>query len=496
MTMASAGSRALSPLRALMGLAICCAGPAQADGFCSESLPLAAGVEPALDQLSASAELLVIPGFDRPLIDVGATSILTIEDGRLVPFDDPPLDLWNRLLPVLVRWPDGEVWAYSRVRPQLYRLSPETGAFVPLTLDGLSTLSGFSASGMMRRHADRRQDRYGEGVPPLYGYADDGLVEITQDGVRPLSLPEAWPAMGWVPIVVPELGTFLPAGSGLWFRRDEGTDWQEVARLEDAQSLYSQSPFEMFEVHRSEEGDLWVMLEDRVLVGRMDDEESAPVFGYQLAGDIVVHEPTGQVLVFANEPLAQNGREEPPLVLTEDALYEARPAGPRIMPGYRAAQQLAGSVPFNSWIFHPPSGLTLIAHANGIAGFDGRTLRDLPALAPEPGMQRILRRIGDRHVIDLMGGGLAAITDELRLRPIPLPEEDELVDLDHSALLDRFILRSHEWNRMYTSPDLIRFSAVAGAYEPIVGLAGDLPAQEAVFVNSANSGYLIQACAE
>ena len=239
------------------------------------------------------------------------------------------------------------------------------------------------------------------------------------------------------------------------------------------------------------------MLEDRVLVGRMDDEEGKPVFGYQLAGDIVIHEPTGQVLVFANEPLAQNGREEPPLMSTEDALYEAHPTGPRVVPGYRAAQQRSsGSLPFNSWVFHPPSGLTLIAHANGIAGFDGQMLRDLPALAPQPGTQRVLRRIGGRHVIELMGGGLAEITDDLQLRPISLPEEGGSIHLDYSALLDHFILRSRTWERVYTSPDLVQFSAVAGAYEPIVGLAGDLPAQKAVFVSSAGSGYLIQACAE
>ncbi|WP_167624002.1 hypothetical protein [Paracoccus sp. AK26] len=497
-TIVIAGGNRASTLVSVAGsltFMICGAISAEADEFCSKPLPLAEGVQPALGQLAITSELITFPGLDTPMINLGAKTILTVEDGQLVPFNDPPLDLWNRLMPVLVRWTDGEIWAYSRVKAALYRFAPDTGGFVRLPLDQVEGLRGFSASGTKRRHEDRRRDHSNDGVPPLYALAGTGLLEITQDGVVPLMMPRDWKPGSWTPVTIENIGMFLPAGGEIWFRRDTGTKWRRIARLADVQSLYIQSPFEMFQVHQSASGDLWVMLEDRVLVGRIENDQDATVLDYQLSGEIIIHEPSGQVLVFPNEPLASNGREQPPLVSAEDALYEAHPGNPKIVPGVQIAQQRSGSVPLNSAIFHAPSGLTLIAHEHGVAGYDGKSLRDLPMLAPDDGIKRVLRSIGGRYVVDELGGGLAEISADLQLRPIQMPEDrNSLIDLDYSALLGHFILRSSSWQRMYTSPDLVEFSAVTGNYEAIVGLAGDLPEQGAVLVNSANSAYLIRGC--
>lgn len=472
----------------------------QAEEFCSKYLPLAKDVEAKQQSLSIFGRLIAFPGLKKPMIDIGAKTILTIEDGTLVPFDDPPLDLWNRLLPVLVRWPDGEIWAYSRVRPGLYRFDVAAGAFIPLLIETTFSLRAFAASGTLRRHEDRRQVRSNDGNPPLYaftGLSRDRLVELTREGVSPVSLPETPGAAGWTPITSKDIGTFLPVKNEIWFRHMDGAKWHRIAQVREVRSLYKQSPFSMFQVHVSETGALWVMLEDRVLVGRLDDPSGWPKLNYQLAGDIFIHEPTGQVLVFANDPLSLDGREKPPLAKTEDALYEARPVSPMIVPGFRTTQQNAGSVPLKSALYHEPSGLTLIAHAKGIAGFNGKMLQNLPGLASDSGETRVLRKVGDRYLIDVMGGGIAEIRENLSLRPINLPEEETgLMNINFSPLLSRFIRQSSSWKRLYTSSDLVDFAPVSGEYEPIRALVGDLPEQSAFLANSAESGYLIQRCSD
>ena len=470
-----------------------------AKDFCSEPLTIADGVESPKVGFSTFGELITVPGLEKPMIDIGARQILTIEDGVLTPFQGPPLDQWNRLMPVVVRWPDGEVWAYTRVHPALYRLDRDGGAFKQVDLDALDDITGFSASEGLRQHEDRRRDRSHDRRPPLFAFVGsrkERLAEVTRDAVRTLPLPRDWGPGGRSPIVSDELGMFLPAGGAIWFQSITGGDWRKIANLAEVRSLYSQSPFSMFQVQRSDIGDFWILLEDRVLAGRMEDPSEAPVLAYQIAGKIIIHEPDEQVLIFPDEPLRRNGRERPRLISKDDALYELDPTGPKGVPGDRIVLQRSGKIPFHSFVFHEPSGATLIAHSNGVAAYDGTSVRDLPAMATEGDHLQILRKIGDRYLLDIIGSGFSEIANDFSLRPIQLPETGRSVTVDHSPKIGRFLVHSRNWKRIYTSEDLIDFTPVAGEYDAIIDVVGDLPGSDGVMTIGVDSAYTIRPCTD
>jgi hypothetical protein len=90
---------------------------------------------------------------------------------------------------------------------------------------------------------------------------------------------------------------------------------------------------------------------------------------------------------------------------------------------------------------------------------------------------------------------LAEITDDLDLRPIPLPQPvEQRVKLSFSQKLETFFLHSAGWETVFTSTDLVSFHEVQGDGTTIIGVIGEMPGEAAVLANSKHQVFLIQYC--
>ncbi|MBA4490312.1 hypothetical protein [Paracoccus sp. S1E-3] len=452
---------------------------------------LASGFEPSV----------IIPGFAWPLIDLNGNSILTLKDGMLVPMMDPPLDQRNKLQPQVVTWPDGEIWAYDRITPRMSRLVPEAGIFEGLGIEVPNDLTGYSASEPVSPFDDRAVSHRNVLTPPVYAYVGklkDKLVEITQQGaLRPVVLPPDWSAgTGWPPVVAEGIGTFLRGQDEIWFRRDTDAPWMQIARIQNPRGLMTQKPFERLQVIGNHAGDLWLLLADRVLVGHMGADDPAPVFDYQLPGDVMFHRPTRQVLVFPDQPLSQGWLDRPRRQRVTATHHEARRGAPVPLRGDQIAPRRVGGVQLSYSLAHAPSGQTLITHEDGLAAYDGQMLRDLPQFAVSGDTAVYISQVGNKYLASFVPGDAYEIMPDLQLRPIDLPQDVPMEDIFYSQALQRYVLYAYGWDRIYTSTDLVTFQPVSGDYDPIRGISGDLPAQQGVLTHSDARAYLVTACSD
>ncbi len=480
-----------------VSLAVCAVSPAMAQQLCLKPLPVDRSVEVSEFGLPSMSKLLNAPGFDQPFLDfgMGSDTILTVADGKLRDFTEAPMSSWNRLFPTIISQNGDTTWAYTNVRPALFLLDPETRTFVRHPISDTPGLRGFSHPDWRREHEDRTIDRRNQGDGPIYAYVGDKLFKIVAGELEEATVPPTWTASDSVPIDFPGVGVFAHVKGQIWFRRSDAREWDKIASIRDLRSLYAQSPFSIFQAHYDEKtGEIWVMLEDRVMVGRFDQDDTAPVLDYQFAGDVVLHPPSGKILVWSGEPLTSKWFEQPKPYQGGPGLWEMSPGAPKRVPGFQAQPRLSGTVPLPSTSFHAPSQTTIVSHADGFAAFDGEVLRDLVELAPEGDRKLFLRKVAGRNFMSSWDW-LAEITDDLDLRPIPLPQPvEQRVELLFSPKLKTFILHSAGWETVFTSTDLVTFHEVQGDAAMIIGVIGEMPGEAAVLAKSKHQVFLIQYC--
>ncbi|WP_411352715.1 hypothetical protein PNH50_07525 [Leisingera aquaemixtae] len=333
------------------------------------------------------------------------------------------------------------------------------------------------------------------GDGPIYAYVGEKLFRITAGNLEEAVVPPTWSAGDCVPIDFPGVGVFAHVKGQIWFRREDSREWHGIAHIKDILSLYSQSPFSIFQVQYNEKTeDIWLMLEDRVMVGRFDQDDEAPAFDYQLAGDVVLHPPTGKILVWSGDALTDQENDTPRPIYSKAGLWEMTANTPTRVPGFQALPRLSGTVPLLSTIFHAPSQATIVSHFDGFAVFDGETLQNLPQFSSEGDRKPFLRKIGGRHILSSWDW-LAEITNDLDVRPIPLPQTaKQRVELSYSSKLETFFLHSAGWKTVFASPDLVSFQQVHGDGEPIISVIGEMPGENAVLANSKHKVLLIKHC--
>ncbi len=402
---------------------------------------------------------------------------------------------WNRRFPTIISQNDDTIWAYTNVRPALFQLDAETGAFVRHLISDTPGLRGFSHPDWRREHEDRTINRRNRGDGPIYAYVGDKLFKIVAGELEEATVPPTWSAGDSVPIDFPGVGVFAHVKGQIWFRRNDAQEWHMIASIKDLLSLYSQSPFSIFQVRYEEETDnIWIMLEDRVMVGRLDQDSVAPVLDYQFAGDVVLHPPSGKVLAWAGEALTDQRNASPRQISGSAGLWEMSAGAPTRVPGFQAQPRLVNTVPLLSTLFHDPTQTTIVSHAGGFAAFDGETLRDIAELTPEGDRKPFLRKVAGRYFMRSWDS-LAEITDDLDLRSISLPQSvEQRVELSFSPKLETFFLQSAGWETVYTSTDLVSFHEVQGDGTTIIGVIGEMPGEAAMLANSKHQVLLIQYC--
>lgn len=480
-----------------ISLAVFAMSPAMARQLCLKPLPADRSVEVSEFGLPSVSKLLSVPDFDQPFLDfgMGSKTILTVADGKLRDFTEAPMSSWNRLFPTIISQNDDTTWAYTNVRPALFLLDPETSTFVRHPISDTPGLRGFSHPDWRREHEDRTIDRRNQGDGPIYAYVGDKLFKIVAGELEEATVPPTWTASDSVPIDFPGVGVFAHVKGQIWFRRSDAQEWHMIASIKDLLSLHSQSPFSIFQVrYERETGSIWVMLEDRVLVGRLEQDSIAPELDYQFAGDVILHPPSGKILVWAGEALTDQGNDSPRPISGSPGLWEMSAVAPTRVPGFQAQPRLSNTVPLLSTLFHDPTQTTIVSHAGGFAAFDGEFLRDLAELTPEGDRKPFLRKVAGRYFMRSWDW-LAEITDDLDLRPIPLPQPvEQRVELLFSPKLKTFILHSAGWETVFTSTDLVSFHEVQGDGTTIIGVIGEMPGEAAVLANSKHQVFLIHYC--
>ena len=443
--------------------------------------------------IARTSEIQVIEGYDRPFIEIFGAPILTIANRKLLVFDEPPIDRWNRLPPQVVTSSDGVTFAYSMVKPALYRLDTGAGQFIRESVSDTPGLVRFAHSGWRRQHGDRTSTKGRDG--PIFAETDDSLAMFNDGILEKFSLPSDWRRSGSVPVHVPDVGWFLPVDGTVHFRRFDQTEWHIVSKIRDLRSVYGESPFDIFQVrYQADTSMIWLMLFDRVMVGRFRPEDAFPKFDYQFSGKVVVHQPTGQVLVWSGKPRTKDNFDRPKKYPGAPGLWEMTPGSPTPVRGFAAKPRMAGRVHVSTSTFHRGSGFTIIGHEDGFASFDGSRLRDLPQLGFKAAHKAFLYQVNDRTIVEAYGW-LAEVMDNLDVRSISLPvDQPGSIGLTYSPGLGRYFLKCDNCSSVYVSDDLATFQPVRGTSEPIIALPGDMPNGKAMIALSKRHAYLIERC--
>lgn len=470
---------------------------ASAQEYCVSPLPMAEEVQPSEKGFSRFSNLWLVPDFEQAFINLGTSSVLTISDGTLVPFVMPPLAKDNRVVPHFFVRTNGETWAFERITKSLYRLDQDSDTFVEIELTNDSEITAEIAYGPLRPYPDLSSS--GHSVPALYvstGARLENTFEVTETGLAPIDVPSDWFRGGYPPITFDEIGSFLEAQGRMMFRRDGTKEWAEIGRYENIVGPMAQRQFSSFINAQVLSDDTFqLILNDRVMVGRFDGSMLAPSLDYQIAGQAVVHQPTGEVLVFPDEPHGNRADQDAPsLVNVEPLLHIAAAKQPQIPGGFRAMPQTVGPSIHTTSVFHKPTGLTLVTHAKGIAAFGQSGLTDVAIPSWHSYLAINLVSVGDRYVAHVIGQGFYEITEDLQFREIQFPEVGASIEISFSETLGQFIASSFDWQAVYTSTDLRDFSEVGGASTKIRDFVGDIPSENAAMLISASSAYLLGSC--
>lgn len=472
---------------------------ASADGLCVKDLEF--DRESILgDRLFSSfGGMIPVESMGVAYLDLGSgIPVLKLDGDRISVALEPPLDQWNKLLPDFFFQSDDDIWAYTRVNPTLYRYDPSEQRFRRHSVSEISQLKGFGRSDWRRRHEDRTdKTRSRIGTGEVFVRVANELFALSDGAMEKVSMPPSWNASNSVPINIIGLGSLSHVGGEIWFQAEARSDWKLVAEIKDLSSRYSQSPFSIFQVKfQPETGEVRLLLEDRVLVGEVADNGEEIEFDYQFSGDVVIHQPTGQVLVWAGEPLTEKRRERPHRFQAVNGLWEMTAKQPTRVEGFAAEARLSegGNVPLQSNVHHRALGLTIVSHEGGFAIFDGETLEDVPALAKEEGQTFFLSLAGGRTFAK-SHDRLVEIKDDLSVVEIIPPKIPEnLFDLYFSNILGGFIMFSRGWEHAYFTGDFQDYTEISGVSEPIIGVLGDLAFMPALIVYSASQVYAISEC--
>lgn len=470
-----------------------------AEEFCA--VPLAVSNSVSHEHWGSQTEVLTVPGFASSFIKLGRNEILTIKDRALTGFEGPPLSNWNRLMPNIIIDRQGETWAYTTIRePALFRLT-ENGEFERHGLSSLSDLDGLADPDWRRTHSDRTDRRRLDRDGPIFAIKSGKLYRVVGTLPTKVQMPPGWDPRMPVPIDINGLGEFAHVDGRIWYRTGSESSWQQVARIKDLLSLYSQSPFSIFDVLFIEDtGRLLLLLEDRALVGRFDTDLQHPIFEYQFSGDIVLDQASGKVLVWAGEALTQSRVDEPKLIAESEGLWEMTPGTPTRVAGFQAlARRTSSGVPYMSFVFHEPSGLTLTSHSNGFAAYDGESLINLSEWRegrPSATSNLRLTKIGNFYFAK-DHQTLLKIESDLSASEVVLPETVErLWDVVFSEALGSYFLFSSAWENTYSTKDFIAFSIVRDAPMGVRSLSGDVASAHGLFGNSDGDAFVVQLCGE
>lgn len=481
----------------LIGFSQIALGRSAEQEHCIVELPVSDDIVPGQYGFSRFSRAVIVPGFQYPFIDLEASKVATIVDGKLVPFSLPPLDQSNSAMPELISQEDGTILAYNRVDRRFYALTPNSEAFRPLDLKGIEEIQNaiaYASLPALTQHSEASH-----GAPRLYGFRNEPLkqlVHITHSAISPVEMPEMWRHIEFPPAFIPGIGYFAEAQGAMMFRRGEDTEWAEISRYANVIGLMANRPMQTLYAHLSNDGTFFLRLSDRVLVGRISEAEDRPDIVYQAAGKQVFHEPTGQVLVFPDEPYGVKwARNRPRLARMEAVLHELRSGSPMIPNGDQIGQQMLGTVPFHQWIYHPESERTLIAHRLGVASFDGDKVADLAEFSQFSKYMKTFDRVGPKIIMHAIGSGYYEITAELKPREIAVPEKSGSIAIEYSAVLNRYIASSSSWSTVYLSHDLERFYPVNGAVEGVVRYAGDFGGDGSAVLVARGGVYSVQMCA-
>ena len=465
-------------------------------GHCAIELPVSEDIVPGRYGFSIFSRAVTVPGFEYPFIDLDASAIATFVDDKLVPFSFPPLDQSNAAMPKLVSQEDGSILGYNRVEGGFYILSPSTGTFKSLDLTGLDEIQSVTAYASLQAKAKHSEPSHGS--PRMYGFLGqrlERLAEITDSAIAPVDLPERWRPGGYPPAYIPGIGFFVEAQGTMMFRQSEDAEWTEISQYANVIGLMANRPMQRLHAHLSDNGTFFLRLSDRVLVGQFNEAEGRPDIVYQAAGKQIVHEPTGQVLIFPDEPYGSGwARNRPALANMKPVLHELQNNMPLIPDGDRIDQQRSGTVPFHQWMYHSESERTLIAHRLGVAAFDGDRVVDLESFSQFSEFMKVFHRVGAKIVMHAIGRGFFEVTDDLEPREIFLPESGGSIGIEYSASLDRFIARSSSWSKVYLSHDLKSFHPVNGDVEGIVSYIGDFSNVLGAVLVARDAVYAVQAC--
>lgn len=471
----------------------------RAEEFCA--VPLAVSNLVSKENWGSQTEVLIVPEFANSFIKLGRNKILTLKDRTLTEFKGPPLSSWNRLMPNIIIDQQGETWAYTTIRePALFRLTAD-GEFERHGLSNISDLDGLSDPDWRREHSDRTDRRRLDRDGPIFAVKSGELYRISGTLATKVQTPPGWASRMSVPIDIDGLGDFAPVDGRIWFRNDSKSSWRQVARIKDLLSLYSQSPFSIFDVVFIEDtGRVLLLLEDRALVGHFDTDLQYPIFDYQFSGDTVLDQASGKVLVWAGEPLTQSRVGAPKLIIESEGLWEMSPGTPTRVAGFQAlARRTFGEVPYMSFVFHEPSGLTLTSHSNGFAAYDGESLIDLSEWRegrPSATGNLRLTKIGNAYFAK-DHQTLLKIESDLSAAEVVLPETVEwLWDVVFSEVLGSYFLFSPAWENTYSTKDFIAFSIVKDAPVGIRSLSGDVASAHGLFGHSDRDAFVVQFCEE
>ena len=471
-------------------------GQASEQGYCVVELPVSEEIVPGRYGFSGFSRAVTVPGFEYPFIDLDASAIATIVDGKLVPFSFPPLDQSNVAMPELVSQEDGSILGYNRVEGGFYVFSPNTSTFRPLDLTGLDEIHSVTAYAPLQAKTNHTTPSHGS--PRMYGFFGqqlERLVDITDNAITPVDLPKRWRPGGYPPAYIPGIGFFVEAQGIMMFRRSEDAEWTEISQYTNVTGLMANRPMQKLHAHLSANNTFYLRLSDRVLVGQINEAGDRPIILYQASGDQIVHEPTGQVLIFPDEAYGSGwARNRPALAKIEPVLHALQNHMPLPPDGVRIEQQRSGNVPFHQWMYHPESEQTLIAHRLGIAAFDGARVTDLTEFSLFSEHMKVFHRVGTRIVMHAIGRGFYEILDDLEPREIVLPEIGGSIGIEYSALLDRFIARSSSWSTIYLSDDLKSFRPAIGAVEDIVSYIGDFSGELGAIFVARDAVYSVQTC--
>lgn len=471
-------------------------GQASEQGHCVVELPVSEDIVPGRHGFSIFSRAVTVPGFEYPFIDLDASAIATLVDGKLVPFSFPPLDQSNAAMPKLVIQEDGSILGYNRVQGGFYILSPNTGTFRSLDLTGLDEIQSVTAYASLQAKAKHSEPSHGS--PRMYGFLGqrlERLAEITDTAIAPVDLPERWRPGGYPPAYIPGIGFFVEAQGTMMFRQSVDAEWTEISQYANVIGLMANRPMQRLHAHLSEDGTFFLRLSDRVLVGQFNEEEDRPNIVYQAAGKQIVHEPTGQVLIFPDEPFGSGwARNRPGLASMEPALHELQNNMPMIPDGDRIEQQRSGTVPFHQWMYLPEREQTLIAHRLCVAAFDGERVVDLESFSQFSEFMKVFHRVGEKIVMHAIGRGFFEITDDLEPLEIFLPESGGSISIDYSAALDRYIARSSYWSTIYLSDDLRSFYPVNGDVAGIVSYIGDFSNVLGAVLVARGGVYAVRVC--